>query len=177
MPGRLAVHPVTPARWADFQRLFSAKGSPHYCWCTPYRFADAHAMGKAEKEERMEGCVKQGTPVGVLAYRGGEPVGWCSIAPREAYAKLERSRTMPAVEAQPTWAVLCFFVPRAERGEGIPLKLLRGGVAYAKENGAKVVEGYPWDTMGITSRHRGHSSLFAAAGFKQDGKRWVRRFR
>jgi hypothetical protein len=84
---------------------------------------------------------------------------------------------MPAVEERPTWAVLCFFVPRGERGGDVSLRLLKGGVAYAKAHGAKVVEGYPWDTMGISSTHRGRSSLFAAAGFKQDGKRWVRRFR
>ncbi|HEX2066482.1 MAG TPA: GNAT family N-acetyltransferase [Candidatus Thermoplasmatota archaeon] len=176
MPGRLTVQPVTPQQWPDLERLFSARGSPHYCWCTPCRFADAHTMDKAARKAAMEDCVRAGTPVGVLAYRGGEPVGWCSIAPREAYAKLERSRAMPQVE-EGAWAVLCFFVRRAERGKDLPPRLLKGGTAYAKANGARLVEGYPWDTLGITSRHRGHSSVFAAAGFRQEGRRWVRRFR
>jgi hypothetical protein len=33
--------------------------------------------------------------------------------------------------------------------------------------------GYPFDTMGISSTHRGHSKVFKKAGFRQDGKRWT----
>ncbi|HUR61317.1 MAG TPA: GNAT family N-acetyltransferase [Candidatus Thermoplasmatota archaeon] len=178
MSGGLAVHPVTAARWHDMEALFEAKGSPHYCWCVPYRFADAHTFDKAQRKEAMQGLIQAGTPVGVLAYQGGEPVGWCSVAPRPTYAKLERSRTMPLAEmdAASTWAVLCFFVARPGRGGGVALRLLEGGVAYAKANGALAVEGYPWDTMGISSTHRGHSSWFHAAGFRKEEKRWVKRF-
>jgi GNAT superfamily N-acetyltransferase len=112
----------------------------------------------------------------VLAYYGDEPVGWCSIAPRESYVKLERSRTMPrkTPPETPTWTVLCFFIVRAYRHEGVAGALLRGAVAYARAQGAKVVEGYPFDTAGISSTHHGHSSLFKAARFRQDGadRRW-----
>ncbi|WP_219974698.1 hypothetical protein, partial [Rubrobacter xylanophilus] len=34
------------------------------------------------------------------------------------------------------------------------------------------IEAYPFDTAGLSSTHRGHSSLFKKAGFRQDGKRW-----
>ena len=43
--------------------------------------------------------VKAGTPVGVLAFDGDEPVGWCSIAPRETYARLSRSHRTPALKS------------------------------------------------------------------------------
>src|SRR5262249_43817912 len=120
-----------------------------------------------------------GTPVGVLAYVGGAPAGWCSIAPRETYVKLARSRTMPRVTEQPTWTVLCFFVPRPQRGRGLALALLRGAVAHARARGARVVEGSRHDSAGISATHRGHASLFAAAGFRRDGTgaRWAREFR
>lgn len=170
----LTVRPVTRATWGDFARLFSARGAPHYCWCTAYRFRDVGEMEGADKERAMHGLVTRGTPVGVLAYAGDEPVGWCSVAPRETYVKLERSRTMPRATAAEvsTWAVLCFFVPRARRGSGVALALLRGAVGYARAQGAKVIEGYPHDTAGISATHRGHSSVFAAAGFVRDGTRW-----
>jgi hypothetical protein len=38
--------------------------------------------------------VADGPPPGVLAYAGETPVGWCAVAPREAYVHLERSRVL-----------------------------------------------------------------------------------
>ncbi len=174
----LEVRPVGRDNWQDFARLFEARGSPHYCWCTPYRRPSAD-LDRAEKKATMRGHVTRGTPIGVLAYADGEPVGWCSIAPRETYTRLDRSKTMPrrTPETTPTWTVLCFFVARSHRGSGVTLALLEGAVAYARAHGAKVVEGYPFDTAGITSTHRGHSSVFLAAGFRQQGRRWARALR
>jgi GNAT superfamily N-acetyltransferase len=179
LANRLVVRPVTTATWADFVQLFEARGGPHYCWCSPHRFGNAHEMDNAAKKAAMHGLVADAVPIGVLAYAAGAPVGWCSVAPRESYVRLVRSRTMPRVTDPgcATWVVLCFFVARAARGTGITHALLRGAVKYARAQGARIVEGYPHDTAGITSTHRGHSSVFAAAGFRQgadgDGTRWV----
>lgn len=168
------VRPVTPATWGDFVRLFTARGAPHYCFCTPYRLTGNEHRTSGERRDAMDGFVHGGVPVGVLAYDGDEPVGWCSVAPRETYAKLARSRTMPRVTAPrtPTWTVLCFFVVRGRRGAGVTRALLDGAVAYARGQGARVVEGYPFDSAGLSATHRGHSSVFAAAGFAPEGRRW-----
>jgi len=170
------VRPVTAETWGDFVRLFEAKGSPHYCRCTPFRVAGNPDLTSGQKKKVARRFVDEETPIGVLAYAGGEPVGWCSIAPRESYVRLEKSRTMPRVTppATPTWAILCFFVVRARRGQSVTRALLDGAVSYARRQGARVVEAYPFDTAGVSSTHRGHSRVFAAAGFHQDGKRWLR---
>jgi GNAT superfamily N-acetyltransferase len=160
------VRPVTRETWVDFELLFSARGSPHYCWCMLYRDRRSQAMSKDEKREAMRSTVAAGTPVGLLAYENGEPVGWCSVAPRETFPKLERSKAMPA------WAVTCFFVKRSQRGKGVTRLLLAAAADYARDNGALVVEGYPWDTSAGKSRFKGHSSAFRGAGFEQDGTRW-----
>lgn len=171
----ISVRPVTRDSWGDFERLFEAKGCPHYCWCTPYRLSGSPDLSNAERKDVMRGLVDGGTPVGVLAYRDGAPVGWCSVAPRESYARLGRSRTMPRVTAPKTstWVVLCFFVPCALRGEGLAKSLLKGAVQYARDEGAKIIEGYPFDAAGVSATHRGHSSVFQAVDFKPDGARWV----
>jgi GNAT superfamily N-acetyltransferase len=172
----LRVRPVTRDTWPDFVRLFEAKGGPHYCFCTPYRLKDAAHLANAQKKARMKKLVDAETPVGVLAYDGDEPVGWCSIAPRETYLRLERSRTMPRATppGTPTWTVLCFFVARPARQMGVTRALLDGAVKYARAAGARAIEGYPFDTAGISATHRGHSSIFEAARFRRDGKRWSR---
>jgi GNAT superfamily N-acetyltransferase len=166
------VRPVTSESWEAFERLFEAKGSPHHCWCALYR--SRGRLTSAEKRACTRSLVAARTPIGVLAYAGDEPIGWCSVAPRETYVRLERSRTMPRETpvATTTWTVLCFFVPRRHRKQDVARALLDGAVAYARTRGAEVVEAYPFDTAGISSTHRGHSSLFRAAGFRQEGTRW-----
>jgi GNAT superfamily N-acetyltransferase len=166
------VAEVTRQSWSDFERLFLGRGSPHYCWCSVYRFRDNQQIGADEKRARMHALVAAGTPIGVLAYDGEEPVAWCSVAPRESYVKLERSRTMPRVSSAPTWTVLCFFVRRGYRSAGVPELLLRGALDVARRHGAEVMEGYPHDTAGISSTHRGTARVFRAAGFRRRGTRW-----
>ncbi len=175
----LRVRPVTAETWNDFAEFFASKGCPHFCWCTLYRRRGLKGAAGEEKKGVMRALVEAGTPVGVLAYAGSTAVGWCSVAPRETYACLDGSRTMPRATPPQTstWTILCFFVPRARRAQGIAHALLDGAVAYARSSGADVVEGYPFDSAGITATHRGHSQLFKAARFTPDGARWVRRLR
>ena len=170
----LEIRPVTTANWENFTRLFEARGSPHYCWCAAYRVSGGDHLGNAEKSKLIHGLVAHEVPIGVLAYDGDVPVGWCSIAPRETYARLGRSRVLPRVTSAdtPTWTVLCFFVAGPYRGRGATHALLRGAISYARASGARVVEGYPFDSGGISSTHRGHSSVFRNAGFRRDGRRW-----
>ena len=168
----LRVAEVTRHSWPDFERLFLARGSPHYCWCGAYRFRDNPEIGADEKRARMRDLVASGTPIGVLAYDGDDAVAWCSVAPRESYVRLARSRTMPRVSNAPTWTVLCFFVQRGYRSAGVPELLLRGALDVARRHGAEVIEGYPYDTAKISSTHRGTSRVFRAAGFRRRGTRW-----
>jgi hypothetical protein len=53
---------------------------------------------KPGRKETLEELVREGTPVGILGYKEGEPVAWCSVAPRQTYTALQRSRTIPQVE-------------------------------------------------------------------------------
>ena len=48
----------------------------------------------APNRRAFQRLVEAGPPPGVLAYVGGEPAGWCAIAPRHRLARLERSRVM-----------------------------------------------------------------------------------
>jgi GNAT superfamily N-acetyltransferase len=160
-------HPVTPERLPDLARFSEAHGKFRYCSCMRWRLASADYK-RSTKERRiaaLDALVQQEMPVGVLAYRDGEPIGWVSVAPRETYAALERFKALPRVDDQPVWSVVCFFVDRYERGQGLTLGLLRAAVTYAISQGAEIVEGYPVETGARLYTYMGSVATFQDAGF------------
>jgi GNAT superfamily N-acetyltransferase len=163
----MEFHAVTPERLADLARFSAAHGKFRYCSCMRWRLSSADFQ-RSTTEGRvaaLEARVRQGTPVGILAYLEGEPVGWCSIAPRETYASLERYRALPRLDALPVWSVVCFFVDRRVRRQGVTLGLLRAAVEYARAQGAAAVEGYPVEPRQRLYTYMGASATFAQAGF------------
>jgi GNAT superfamily N-acetyltransferase len=151
------------------ERFSLAHGKFRYCSCMRWRLASANYK-RSTKERRiaaLDTLVQQATPVGMLAYRDGEPVGWVSVAPRETYAALERFKALPRIDDQPVWSVVCFFVDRNERGQGLTLGLLQAAVAYAVSQGAEIVEGYPVEPDARLYTYMGSPATFRAAGFQE----------
>src|SRR4029450_12645591 len=73
-------------------------------------------------------------PPGLLAYRDGEPVGWCAVAPRGAYRRILNSRVLRPVDEDPgVWSIVCFYVIRAERRGGLAAALLEAAVDFAAQ--------------------------------------------
>jgi GNAT superfamily N-acetyltransferase len=141
----IRFHPLTPKRWPDFEKLFGRRGACGGCWCMWWRqtrgeFAERHG----ERNRRaMRRIVESGEVPGILAYIKGEAVGWCAVAPRERYSSLERSRVLKRLDDEPVWSIVCLFVAREHRGEGVAEALIRGAADYAASRGARVVEAYP----------------------------------
>lgn len=163
----LEFHPVTPERLADLARFSEQHGKFRYCSCMRWRMTstDYQRSTTESRVAALDELVRQGTPVGVLAYLDGDPVGWCSLAPRETYAALERSRTLPRVDDAPVWSVVCFFVARRVRRQGGTLGLLKAAVQYARSRGAAVIEGYPVEPGSRLYTYMDSASTFRRAGF------------
>lgn len=179
---KLTVVPLTPDRWPDLEAIFKAKGCSvaRGCWCMFYRLSGSGeplppGVTRAQANRAgLKALVDAGHPPGLLGYRGKVPVGWVSIGPREEYAKLERSPVMKAVDEQPVWSVICFVVPAEYRGQGVAQALLEGAVAYAKEQGATLIEAYPVDKPARSSDENiwfGAKSMYDNAGFKEVARR------
>ncbi|MEI7926347.1 MAG: GNAT family N-acetyltransferase, partial [Chloroflexota bacterium] len=114
-----------------------------------------------------------GVPIGILAYRGDEPVGWCSVAPRES---MRSTMGAPAAsEGERIWSVVCFFVPRPLRGTGLTRRLLEAAVRHARKRGATVVEAHPVDPESPSYRFMGFVTTFRAMGFVEVGRAGTRR--
>ncbi len=175
-PIDLEFYPVAPERWDDLVLLFEGHGNPGYCWCMLWRLSSSAygSLDSAGRKEALKAIVDAGTPVGIIGYLDGSPIGWCSIAPRETYSRLERSTSIERVDNQPTWSVVCFYLDRSARGQGLTARLLEAAVHYAFAQGARVVEGYPvepeQDADGQwrparSYRFMGYASSFLKAGF------------
>jgi GNAT superfamily N-acetyltransferase len=175
---KLALRPLTPERWADWEAVFGAPGCSmaRGCGCMYYRLSGPpppapKGVSRAEANRRsFKALVDGGAFTGLIGYRGDEPVGWISVAPREQYAKLQRSPVMKPVDDEPVWSIVCFVVPSAHRGQGVARALLEGAVAYGRRHGWRLLEAYPVDKPGPRSDDSmwfGARSMFDAVGFDE----------
>ncbi|HTI29448.1 MAG TPA: GNAT family N-acetyltransferase [Methylomirabilota bacterium] len=181
MSGRsIDVRPVTADRWEDLATLFGPSGAFSNCWCTWWRqtateFSHGIEDHGAANRTLMHEIVEAGSEPGLLAIRDSRPVGWISVAPRPQYGRILRSRRIgpqpDEAEDDRVWSIVCFWIPRAERGKGVANELLKGAIDHAKERGARHLEAYPVDTAG--GRHpaanlfTGTLAMFQRAGFHE----------
>ncbi|MCL5985149.1 MAG: GNAT family N-acetyltransferase [Actinobacteria bacterium] len=178
MPAReMLFKPVTPKEWGDLERLFGPRGACGGCWCMWWRLTRAEFEKKKGELNRdaLKKLVDSGTAPGILAYLDDQPVGWCSVGPRETYPALERSKKLKRIDYDPAWSIVCFFVAKKFRRQGITSELIKAAVDYARENGAKIVEAYPTDPPNEKYpdifAYTGFLSTFLNAGFTEVDRR------
>ena len=180
----LDAFPLTPDRWADLERLFGPNGAYSNCWCafqrvTGREFSAGCADGGAGNRALLRRLTDEGRRPGLIGYRDGAPVGWVSVGPRPEFGRILRSpltRLSPEEAADASvWSVVCFYIPRANRHQGVGAALLQASLAHARASGASVLEGYPVDTGGrrvaSSSVFTGTLDLFLAAGFERVAER------
>ncbi len=170
--GPIEVVPATPDRWPDVVTIMGGNGDKG-CWCQAPR-GGAVGYGKVEPGARREALRSQlgdDVPPGMLAYVDGEIAGWCGFGRRPDLPRLQRSRTIPAVDDLPVWSILCFLVRPGYRRRGVAAALLDGVVDLARRSGAPGVEAYPIDPEGgrvdTGFGYVGVTPMFEKAGFRR----------
>ena len=186
------VVPANEASWDDLRTVFGTRGSPAQCQCQWFKFRDMefHTIPVEERADRLRaesGCdhPEGRATSGLVAYLDGEPVGWCAVEPRTAYVRLLRTRVPWLGRSEDkaddgVWSVTCFVTRVGFRRRGVTYALARAGVDFARERGARAVEGYPmittpgkevtWGELYVGSR-----SVFDAAGFAEVSRPSLRR--
>jgi GNAT superfamily N-acetyltransferase len=186
MTTKIAVEPLTPDRWPDLEAVFGGRGCSvaRGCWCMHYRLTGSGLpvpAGKSRSQVNraaLEKLARSGRPPGLIAYRDAAPVGWVSVGPREDYLRLARSPVMKPVDDEKVWSIVCFVVPSEHRRQGVARALLDGAVAWARTQGAKLVEAYPVDRKGAGKDEDlwfGTKSMYDRAGFREVARRKPRR--
>jgi GNAT superfamily N-acetyltransferase len=168
----LEIHPATADRFDDVATLLAPKDADApACWCLYFRLSsgDFGRVKGAERRETMRRLTGAPDAPGVIAYRDGQPVGWCALGPRDGMGRLQRSRTIPLLAGEGVWSIVCFVVAPGHRRQGVAGALLAGAVEYARSRGAVVVEGYPAATGGerisTAFAYTGTETMFRRAGF------------
>jgi len=166
------AHPVTEERWDDLVELFD-RPIVRTCFCMYYRKPGDTGAGDRNRAA-MKRLVDQGTVPGLIGYQDGVPVAWVSLGPREGYGRLARSPIMKPVDDRPVWSIVCFFVDRQARGQGLAARILKAATAYARSQGARLLEAYPVDKDERSHpdfMFFGAKSMYDKAGFTEVARR------
>ena len=164
----IEVRPAT-GRWDDFASfMVPRKPGARGCVCIAYRNSSLDMPGRVAHMRAL--CQSDPGP-GVLAYVDDQVAGWCSVAPKSTYRALVNSRTIPHIQDEHAWSVVCFVVRPAFRRRGLMHHLLDGAVEHAQAMGATALEGYPVDPgrdrIDQTSGYVGTVQLFEVHGFSR----------
>jgi GNAT superfamily N-acetyltransferase len=163
--------------WDDFEELFGARGACGGCWCMWWRVTQKEfEKQKGERNRQaMKKIVASGRIPGMLAYHDDRPVGWCSVASREEFSRLERSRILKPIDDESVWSVVCFFIAKSYRRTGVSALLLQAAVESIQRRGGRIVEGYPVepkkDKIPDVFAYHGLAETFRAVGFREVARR------
>ncbi len=144
----LDVRPAT--HFADVATILGPRRpDANVCWCLSYRLPSKQnvALRGTQRADTFAELMASGTP-GVLAYDGGEVVGWAAVHPR-ANTSFAVNRKIPHVDDLDVWSTWC--------------------IQFARQSDAPAIEGYPVDNGGqkvdLTMAYVGTRAMFERAGF------------
>jgi GNAT superfamily N-acetyltransferase len=191
MTPAISVVPANEASCEDLRTVFGTRGAAAGCQCQRYKLRPREAFRSFPVEERMDRLREQTacgrpdatTTSGLVAYLDREPVGWCAVEPRTAYAGMLRNNRVPwegRAEDKAdgsVWAVTCLFARVGFRRRGVSRALARAAVDFARERGARAIEAYPIVATNVITEelHVGTPSMFADAGLVEVNRPTPRR--
>jgi GNAT superfamily N-acetyltransferase len=185
------IIPAGEAGWDEVQCVFGTRGDPSRCWCQRFKMQPGESWASVGSDElalrlrRQTGCghADEDATSGLVAFLGDEPVGWCAVEPRVEYPRLLRNNRVPwegraeDKADRGVWAVTCFVTRTGFRRRGIASALAGATIDFARQRGARAIEGYPTTTKEVIlgELHVGTVGMFAAAGFAEVNRPTLRR--
>jgi GNAT superfamily N-acetyltransferase len=177
------IRPLDASTWEAFAELVERNnGIFGGCWCIGFHGeisrTDA-SWNRAAKERR----VRDGRAHAAMVFDdSGTAQGWCQYgSPEELPAIKHRREYEKDVPPRPDWRIMCLFVDRKHRGQGIARAALEGALDHMAEAGGGLVEAISEVTAGRQAQGRFLFSatveLFEEHGFtrvRQVGKHaWI----
>lgn len=191
-PEQVRIVPANEARWEDLAAIFGTTGYPGRCQCQHFKLPGPLWSNSTQEQrttmlQAQAACGEPDAPgtSGLVAYVDGDPAGWVAVEPRIAYPKLRTTRIPwrdrdEDKDDEGVWAVTCFLVRKGFQGRGLMYLLAKATVGFARERGARALEGYPmiiqpgneitWGELYVGARQ-----VFAEAGFTEVSHPTLRR--
>lgn len=162
---------LSPALEGDFFRLHCEGNGQGWCACVGWWVPTWEGWGErtaAENRALREALFARGEHDGYLAFVGDAPAAWVQVGPRDRLEKLARQLSLDPDPA--TWALSCFFVAPAFRGQGLAAWTLAAVLDDLRARGVRRVEAYPrraasGETLDAGEVWTGPEALLRAAGF------------
>ena len=172
----LRCEPATAKRFGDLGAVLGERGGPSGCWCMFWRLrnSDWRATDGPGRKRRSASRFAATPPPGVLGYLDGAPVGWCAVAPRAEYARMQDSPTFGPVDDVASWAVSCLFIHRSARRRGVGSALVQAATAMAEAYGAPAIDAIPVAPGGTRTSadlYTGTPPMFESLGFVEVARR------
>lgn len=167
----MEFQPLAQDNRDDFEDLMGPHGAYGGCWCMWWRLTrKVFEQQQGEGNRRaMQAIVASGRVPGILGYRKGRPVAWCSVARRDEFPSLNRSPVLKRIDDQPVWSLVCFYIARDCRRSGLLQALIRAAADHVRRQGGKIVEAYPSvvksNNAPPTTSFMGTPEAFRKAGF------------
>jgi GNAT superfamily N-acetyltransferase len=180
----LTIVPANQASDDDIAAIFGVTDYPGRCQCQRYK-VPGQFWRESTREQRsamlreQTACGDPGARAtsGLVGYVGDDPAGWVAVEPRTAYPRLATSRVVwrgreEDKDDDGVWAVTCFVVRKGYRGRGLTYQLARATIDFARDRGARAVEGYPiiappGKEIPWGDAHVGTRQVFEEAGFAE----------
>jgi len=168
----IEIHTASPDRLQDFLAFFDGEAftdNPKwgFCYCQ-FSYVDHTKVewktrtleqNRLAATQRIQRCTMKGH----LAYRDGQPIGWCNAAPR---TMLDAFLDEPDPDANRIGQITCFIVAKEHRGTGVAKALLQAACEGLRAQGLTIAEATA-NTHATTEaeHHYGPLSMYLAAGF------------
>jgi ribosomal protein S18 acetylase RimI-like enzyme len=171
----LLFRAISPADFPLVEQLFGSNGACAGCWCMWWRVENAKSWdlhkGNQNRDD-LKQLIESGKVYAILAFDGVRPIGWCTYGPRESFPRLMKSRPLSRDIPPHLWSIICFFIHKNYRRQGIADLLLQKGIEQCFFHGAQEIEAFPkilsdsTKKMNSSDIFTGISNQFEKFGFK-----------
>jgi GNAT superfamily N-acetyltransferase len=145
----ITVRELKPELLSDYLSLFDKAFTdfPDWagCYCGFYE-TEKKDWGPSEKDgpehrKWKSGQISAGRARGLLAYVGGNPVGWCNAQPRARFANMRSYSVALTDPLESVGSIMCFLVAPDHRGKSVGTALLNGACELFHHTGLAIAEG------------------------------------
>lgn len=176
-PKSVAVRELRKTDWPNIVSLFGPRGACGGCWCmswriTPHGKTWTQAQGEPNRKA-FKKLIESGKALGILAFDGKEPVGWCAFGLRADFPHLESAKAYHRDDIEKVWSINCFYINSGYRSRGVATLLAEAAVAAIKKRKGRIVEAYPapltkdGNKLPATFVWTGPEEMFKRLGFKE----------